>query len=329
MYTSRISDLLTTQSLSSNISSTKAEYLKQIQIISSGYKYLNRSDDPTATSQAQNVNNQITTNSTWSDNVSTLKSWESTTDSTLQSILDELDRLEELTTESQSGTQSSTDSESIATEVNSILETLVQYANTSQDGVNIFAGTSSYSGEACTTTTNTDGNISSVSFLGVNSTVKSDYDQTQLSSSVSASSDMSYGTLFSNLFVYDYTSTDSSTGTTTTTSCNLFQELINFRDYLNGDYTGTESVTDMIGKIEAGVTNASNEEVGCAARENHLTSLASNLSNVNDALETRASDLEDMDEAEAITDLYNVQTALTAALQMTSKLNDLSLVNYI
>jgi len=332
MYTSRISDLLSTQTLSGNISSTKQQYLRQIQTVSSGYKYLDRSDDPVATSTAQALNNELTANGQWSDNVSTLNSWESTTDTTLQSVLSLLNRVEELTTESQGGTLSESDKSTIATEINEILESLVQYGNQDYDGVNIFAGTATCvdkSGTTCTDAVtvdrDTDGNITAVYFLGQNTTDPSLYTISNRSTNISNTSSMSYGTLGTDLFMYTYT--DPSDGTET--QVNVFQELINFRDQMNGTYTGTDTASTTIAHLESAVSNVTECEVDCAARENRLTSAASNITSINSALESRVSDVEDIDEAAAITELYNTQTALTAALQMTSKINEMSLVNYI
>lgn len=116
----------------------------------------------------------------------------------------------------------------------------------------------------------------------------------------------------------------------------IFTSLQNLVAALNGPQTGStaqaqlqNSVNRAIESIDQGLTNVSNIQSGVGARLNAITSQNSSNSEVSLQLNSTLSTLRDTDYAAAITTLNQQMTGLQAAEASFTKLQGLSLFNYI
>lgn len=120
------------------------------------------------------------------------------------------------------------------------------------------------------------------------------------------------------------------------TNQDIFTSLQNLVAALNGPQTGStaqaqlqNSVNRAIESIDQGLTNVSNIQSGVGARLNAITSQNSSNSEVSLQLNSTLSTLRDTDYASAITTLNQQMTGLQAAEASFTKLQGLSLFNYI
>jgi len=321
MYGTQISSLSLSKALLEASQKNKDAYSTSQLKLSSGEKYLSRSENPLETSQAQGIENEISKTSLWVDNVEMAESWETATDSALQEIVDAMNDASSLIVEMNSGTLDSDDYESIATEVNSLLKSLVSLGNTKYLGKELFAGVSTGSNPFETLPAGEEDNITSVTFLDGATTSKR-------SISTSSSSTSEYGILGDSIFTFTH---QENTGTEESpvwedVSVNIFDTLISIRDSLK---SGELPSTTLCERITAGLDNVALKEVECASSQQKFTSISTLLSSVAKSETTRLSEVANLDMAEETINLSNYEAALEASYQVLAGANSLSLLNYI
>lgn len=138
--TTRISSLTLVSELKRYMTRNRNDVSEKYVQISSGEKYLKRSDDPVATYEIANVETRIQRADQWADNLSKASSWELSTESILDNVKDSMQRLNELMVEANAGTLTAEDLKNIGVEVNEILESLVSELNSDFSGTPMFAG---------------------------------------------------------------------------------------------------------------------------------------------------------------------------------------------
>lgn len=316
----RISDTNLTSILLDKLNETTAKYSELELKISSGKKYLSCSENPSETARATTISNSSTKNSRWLNNVDDAATYETATDSSLQEIVNAMQDASALCVEMNSGINDTSDYTSLAEEFNSILENLVDLGNSKYNGIELFAGVSTGT-NPFTVTRDTDGNISTVSFLNGGTT-------SQRSVSISESSDISYGTLGNELFEFSHlenTGTEE-TPVWTDVDVNIFDTLISIRDSLNNGTLPDDIYTD---RISAGVDNTVAKEVSCGSSQSRLLSISSSLTSTNNVLTSNLLSVTELDSAKAITELSKLEVSLTASYQVIAAMNSMSIVNYI
>jgi flagellar hook-associated protein 3 FlgL len=108
---------------------------------------------------------------------------------------------------------------------------------------------------------------------------------------------------------------------------NILKELAALKTALeSGDLTEVQNQTGALERAQEHI-GAKNSVVG--SRLSSLDDRSSSLSSLEIDNKTQLSGLEDTNMAEAITELQQKQTTLQAALQVTTMLDDLSLVNFL
>jgi flagellar hook-associated protein 3 FlgL len=108
--------------------------------LSSGVSVTSLSSNPTAAAQDSMVANEISVDDTFTQNAATTQGLMQVTDSTLSSVVSELTSAISVATEGDNGTNNATDEQAVAAQLSGIQSTLLGLANTSYQGVSIFAG---------------------------------------------------------------------------------------------------------------------------------------------------------------------------------------------
>lgn len=323
MYEMRMPSITVSSTMQSAVSKNRLEYTRKMLQVSTGQKYVSRSEDPVDTQEMASLQIKGAQSARWVKNLDYASSWAQTTDATVQRVIDVMQRVNELIVQANSGINDSTSRSNIATELNSIIGTLVQLGNTKYDGESVFSGTATCA-DPFVATYDADDNVTSVAFLGVTDPLLSANTESR-KIAVSDSSTASYDILgegVNSLFKFVYDNKDG-----TSSEVRLFDELIKLREQLQNT---SETPDDVVcAKIQAGLDNVIERSVDSGAMQTKFKTLKSTLSAVSEQTANRLSELGSVDEATAISELYLVQSALQASLQMINKINDMSIVNYI
>lgn len=136
----RISNATLVSELSRYMTENKSVVNEKYLQISSGNNYLRRSDDPVTTYEIANIEARNVRTDQWSANISKASSWETATESQLESIEECLQRLNELMVEANAGTYTEEDLKNIGIEVDQVLESLISSLNADFAGTPMFAG---------------------------------------------------------------------------------------------------------------------------------------------------------------------------------------------
>jgi flagellar hook-associated protein 3 FlgL len=293
---------------------TSRQYRLQNQV-SSGKRVQAPEDDPSAMQRALNLQAGKALEQQYSDNIATLQLRANETYSVLQAIKSISDRVGEITTLAD-GTKSQTDLNYYAAEVNELIEQAVQLMNTkdSATGQYLFSGTQSDQAPY-TTTTDTEGNITGVTYHG-NASVSDLEIGTGVTLALDVPGENSSGTGPRGLI------SDSRNG------ADLFNHLISLHTHL------------VAGDVDA---IASNDRTALLTDEDNLLYHVSNSGMVQSRLNTaatfasdRSASLDEMisketdaDLVQTMVQLNETQTAYRAALQSGAQIMQLSLLNYL
>ncbi len=137
----RITDLMTSQTVLANISNDLNQLQTTTGELSSGLSISQPSDNPYGASLAMQLDGAISSLGQYSNNVQDGQSWTGTADSSLTQINNVVQRVRELVVQGANGSESQTDRDAIASEVNQLIDQVKQEANTQYAGSYIFSGT--------------------------------------------------------------------------------------------------------------------------------------------------------------------------------------------
>jgi flagellar hook-associated protein 3 FlgL len=112
------------------------------QQLSSGKKINQPSDDPYGTSQAMNLNGQLSALNDYTNNITDGTAWTQQATTSLGDIDSMVQRVRELVVQASNGTYTQADLNASAAEVNQLIDAVKQEANASYNGQYIFSGTS-------------------------------------------------------------------------------------------------------------------------------------------------------------------------------------------
>lgn len=124
------------RNIDNNRSAVNLKYLQ----ISSGKKYLNRSDDPLATNQIANTQSYLDRTEQWTRNLELAENWEMASEAKLSEMVSSMQRARELVVEANTGVNSGQDRQNIAIEIDAIIDDLVTQMNAEYSGTPMFAG---------------------------------------------------------------------------------------------------------------------------------------------------------------------------------------------
>lgn len=136
----RITQQMTTSTILSNINSALDTLDTTQEELSTGKKINQPSDNPYGTSLSLQLDNQISNLTSYSNNVTDGTGWTTAANTALTDITSAAQRIQELTTEAANGTESSSDLQDAADEVNQLIDEIKQDANTQYNGQYVFSG---------------------------------------------------------------------------------------------------------------------------------------------------------------------------------------------
>jgi flagellar hook-associated protein 3 FlgL len=271
--------------------------------LASGQRILTPSDNPIDARRAINTRAAIALNDQYLRNISTSASFLSVTETALMTVNENLQRARELVLQGASGTYNQDQLNSIAEEVNEIVEALLDTGNQQFTGRFVFAGnrTESLPFEA---TRNVDAEVTAVTYVGNSEEI------------------------------------DVATGRGSTIAINepgdkafqdtqdIFQLLIDIRDDLRaGDQTSLGDVRLL--ELDAGIQQTNQAVARVGATQNRVSRAEFALEDFALALDEQLSDNIDADFAEVIVDLNAQSNAYQAALDAASRVISPSLLDYL
>jgi flagellar hook-associated protein 3 FlgL len=271
-----------------------------LQEVATGKRVTVPSDDPAAS--ADMVQNSIETANVdqYTKNVSSMLSMVQTADSALGTVVTSLTQAVSLGTEGANGTTNSSNLQSIATQVQGILKSVVAQANTSYQGTYLFGGTE---------TTSAPYTASSSSSSGYTYNGNSDVNSVAVGDDMDVQVNVPGSQIFSN------------------SSADVLGSLSSLVTALqSGNSTDIGNATTA---VSAALSNVSEQRVFYGNAETQLNSQETYLQQETVNLTSQQSSLVDVDESTAATDLSQAETANNAAEAAAAKVLPDTLLSYL
>lgn len=296
--TNRYYDRSTTQlqSLQSQIDTLQEQ-------ISTGSKIQTPSDDAVGYQRLQGLKQGKADDTAWSGNITVAQAILKETDSTLGSITDRLQGIQELAVNATNGTLSDSDRKILAQSVRAALDDLVGLANTTD-----VRGEPLFGSATGTTGVNVDAS-GSVSFDGTGTPAP-----IPIGDGVSIQPSDTAERIFGNVPTAGGGTTD------------VFALLNNFATALE---SGGPVSNDVIDSLNAAVSQVTDVRSAAGARSARLDLETSRLSDTATTREEERSSIEDTDLTSAITQLQKTSTVLQATQASFTKFSQMSLFDYL
>jgi flagellar hook-associated protein 3 FlgL len=274
-----------------------AARLAQLRDQASSLKAIQKpSDDPLGTGQSLLVRAQQSANAQYSRNADDGVGWLQTTDSALSSTVNVLNRIRDLTVQgANDGAMSPTAKEAIATELVGLKSDLLASANTSFQGRSIFAGNSDagVAFQPGTPPTFTGTSASSV--------------QRRIADGTTVQVDTDGSAVFG-------------------TGANSVFSLV---DSIVGDLRSGVNIGPQLAGIDSRLTAVRSAWSDVGVRQSQLERAQDTLKNSSISLENQRSGIEDLDQAKAFLDLQTQQVSYQAALAVTAKVIQPTLMDFL
>ncbi|MEO9255644.1 MAG: flagellar hook-associated protein FlgL [Tepidiformaceae bacterium] len=266
------------------------------QQLSTGRKIDKPSDDPEGSSISMGYRRDITFETQMRRNIDGGVAFMNATESALSSATDVIHRTRELAVQGANGTNSQSGRDAMATEIDQLIQQMVQIGNSNFNGAYIFSGTKTDQPAFATTGTPI---ITAVSYQG---------DQGQRLRRISRQ--------------------DTSPVNTTGTAGfgNVFQDMITLRDNLRA---GAANVNDSIGALDKDLDTVLNARADNGARTNAFTDASTRSDKTDTELQGLRSNIEDVDVTQGIVELTAKQNQLQAALGAIGKTLNMSLLDFL
>lgn len=276
---------------------TLTDYNKAASTVTTGKRIQSPSDDPVGYSQVMDIDSTLSQLNQLHDNINTGLEWLTNTETALDSVLDTILEAKQLSIAANNGIYNDEDYQTAAAQVDELLGQLVDFANTNVNGHYIFSGTM------------TD----TVPYAQPPVTYSGNDNAFTISTGVSSRIEVSY--TGAEVFGDEEAGTD------------LFNLLITMRDDLATNSGGNLDV--IMGELGTHFENVNNLISDVGIKTKRLETKESVVSDFELTLTEQKSNIEDVDLAEAATDLALRETAYQAALSATSSIISISLVDYM
>ncbi|MDX1352029.1 MAG: flagellar hook-associated protein FlgL [Thiomicrorhabdus sp.] len=312
--------------------------------LSSGKRVNVASDDPVAMNQIHSLKRTMSTIDQFAENGQYAQIQLVQEETAIDDTVSSLQRARELTIQMLNGTYTPEDRQATAEEVGQIIQqvqNMMNYRNS--EGELIFAGSSVFAEKAFVEDVNNPGYYAYIGSPNAAGQVESD--------GVTAVLDplANYGSRFVQIGfdadnkltpddqddpsrvritdngqrVFGITTTTAFTGTPDENILNVLVELKNSLS------AGNEPPAGIAEDLMSGITQLSNVRAEIGGRQNRIESQFDAGESFKIALEERRMSLEDMDVVEGVTELTKYQNALQMAQQVFTRVQDMSLFNYL
>jgi flagellar hook-associated protein 3 FlgL len=297
MSLTRITTLMTTNSILGEINQAQNALANTEQELSSGKTINEPSDNPYGASLAVQLNGQLSQLKDYNNNITDGQAWTQTATSALNSIQQSVQRAQELVTEAGNGTMSQSDLADIGDEINQLVSGIQSDANTQYNGQYVFSGSA----------TSTPPYDASGNYQGSTTMVTR---QIGPNSTATVSVDLS-----------SVLGTSSSTG--------LLSQLTNIANQLtSGSGTSALNTTDLT-QLQNGLNSLSTLQTQLGTTTDQLTMASSTISDMQTSVTSDLSNDEDANMATTETTYSNEEAAFQAALQAGAQIVQTSLMNFL
>lgn len=312
------------------------------------------SDDPQVATQAVKYRNYVSTVEQYQQNANDATSWMKVTEGALSDLNDVVQEVRDKTVQASSGTLSDSDRQAIKQEVQQLKKSAIEILNTSYAGRYVFGGyDTDQEPYAETTVTVGSASVSKVTFKGkvmnlggpVSPDITdADYNSAYASGSSTmyesngVSQSMKYNIGFGNQITVNV---EGQAVVGEGTGSNLFDTFDKLLIGLDSDtsyksidssgsvQTTTFTLTDVLGDIDKDLNRISTVTSDLGAREKYVELATNRLSNDHAVYTKLMSNNEDMDVAQATTDVSTAQSVYDASLSAAAKTITKSLLDYI
>jgi len=287
----------------SNINLNYKKIQETQEKLSSGKRINRPSDDPSGTRKVLGLKAEEFQVQQFLDNTETAKEQINFTSNTLESIQDIFSKIKELSIQASNDTLGQTERKIISGELDELLESVLQNANTDNNGRYIFSGTQTLT-SAFTATRDSNGNISSVSYNGNNEEIKY-----QIGPNTFIQVNLPGGKLFQDN--------------------KAFSTLISLRDSLNAGTFDSTAFSNLRTTMETATDAISTEITKFGAKANRLEMTTNSLVNSQTALKELISYTEDADVASLIMDLKHHENVLQSSLKTGAMVIQSTLLDFL
>ncbi|WP_027416152.1 flagellar hook-associated protein FlgL [Aneurinibacillus terranovensis] len=270
-------------------------------MLSSGKKITKPSQDPIAAIQGMFYQTNLAENQQFKDNTNEAINWMDQYDSSISEGVNILSRVKDLINQAANDTNTSSDRQKIATEIQQLRDQLGTVANTTFAGKYIFNGTK-------TLTAPYDPNISDLK-------TPANIDNTDVNLEVSQGIQIPINVKPSDIFGANGASVFSTLNTV-------------IQDLNNPAVTGTQLSADL-GTIEGQLDTFIKVQASVGSRTNRIQLMQNRLDTQYNGTTKMLSDAEDADLAQVITDLQNAENVHRAALSAGSRIIQPSLLDFL
>jgi len=320
----RTTTLNTAQSMTNYISKGESRYYELAQQASSGIKIAKPSDDPSASKQILDINSTLSGLNSYLDNMKTAQTELNTLDDTLSSVTDLIQKASDLATQAANGTYSQDDLDNIKTQIDEILNSVIDLSNTDYNGKYIFSGTAT---STLTYTTDVDGNIV---YNGTDTSTNAYKRYVTISDGVSVAINAKGDNIFGSYTeaIPDDPGTVGIDETAPATGTGIIGTLKLLSNALAaGDI---DEISASLNSLDNSLNTVSATRTTFASVSNKFELTESTIDAAITNLKSRKSDLQDADLTEVLTDLSTQKLALEASYSVTSQmLSKVSLLDYL
>nr|WP_269437270.1 flagellar hook-associated protein FlgL [Arthrobacter caoxuetaonis] len=257
------------------------------------------SDDPAGTADALKVRGEIRANTAYKGNISDANSWLATLDNALTRTNDILTRIKDLSITAATATTTAASKAAIATEIEGLKSDLINQANTSYLGRNIFAGNSDAGAAVVVNPPVPPATASTYTFTGAGDGPVTRRIDANTTVRVDASAAEVFGDMFTKI------------------------------DSLVNDLRANGNISGHLAGIDESINTVLTTQTDVGIR--HARVLKAEETNVEQSvsLETRRSGIEDLDTAQVILDLKLQELAYQSSLAVTAKVLQPTLMDFL
>ncbi len=259
--------------------------------VSSGKEFLRPSDNPSGVNSALNLRSVLKMNNAYLDSAATTESWMSATDYALIQTTQLATRAMNLTRQGMSDTLGAEQRNTLAAELDMVLQQVLSVANTSHQGNYIFGGFQTLNPPFALTDSNSDGTLDTVVRSGDSGTINR-----LISPNLTVVQNVNGYDLFNDLMV----------------------AIMNARDALrnNGDPNQMNDLQSAIAALETSINNANEALTTNGARQREVRLIKDRLEKSQIELKSLLSQKEDVNMTEAISYLQHQQTVYQTVLEV-------------
>jgi flagellar hook-associated protein 3 FlgL len=303
MGTMRVTQGLMVQRVLRNLNRNTQRIFELQTQLATGLKVNTPSDNPLAARRAINTRNEIDKDEQYVTNISSAGPQLLETVSSIQTVVDVMQRVRELTLQGASGTNGQDSLDALAAEVDQLLENVLTEANHETNERFVFGGTRT-SQTPFVVTRDADGRITAVTYQG---------NQERIEIPVADNTTVTVNENGAQVFL---------------DTQDVFQTLIDIRDnMLAGDQAALQS--DRLVEIDRGMDQLLLAMARIGATQNRLERLSENTQDYVVQLRAVLSDNIDADYAETVINLDAQSNAYQAALQAAASVIQPSLLQFV